>query len=243
MNVYSLMIRGALAALAGTLPRRIGERLGEWLPMSAMAIPSALIPMAFAIGIGLPGFLRYGHEVTSANIDIGLQIAEQAPREGTILPLGLSPATFFGFMLATPVGLLVVYLTGSGLFRTISALLGEPRGDPILTLIDRSVLTGARRASDAQADARRRRAEGPEVADRLLTGEQFGMPDFDYVVVASRRKAGWEDGVIALTDRGSYRIGPPFDRELRGGLRAVYPLTVKSELEVMRRHVRYEFTA
>jgi hypothetical protein len=110
LEVYEEMLRMALAVLAGTLPRRLSDPLGDRLPLSTAALPSALLPMALALGFGLPAFLTYAQEITSVHVDLALELAEKSPEVSTAMPIGLSMFTVFGFALATPQGLRI---TGS----------------------------------------------------------------------------------------------------------------------------------
>jgi hypothetical protein len=82
--------------------------------------------------------------------------------------------------------------------------------------------------------------EGPEVADRLVPGSQAGLPDAELVIIASRRKAGWDAGTVLLTDGPSYRVGTIVERTMHGRLRTLYPLTEHKDFEAFRRTVRYD---
>ena len=115
------------------------------------------------------------------------------------------------------------------------------------TIPSRSVLTGIDlivrafpprpRASRSEA---RRAAEGREVTDRLVSPEAAGIPGCDFVIVASRRKAGWERGVAVFTQDGCYRLGEPIERTINGRLRTLYPFTEHRDFEAVRKSVRYE---
>ena len=63
------------------------------------------------------------------------------------------------------------------------------------------------------------------------------------MVIASRRKPGWEPGVFVITDRGWYRLGAPAERDTPAGLRTLYPLTEVRDQEVLRKGVHYAFPA
>ena len=234
------MIGAAMAILAGTLPNRLWGRLEEHVPVRAMALPSALLPLSLALGLGLPGFLRYAKEVAAQNVDLALEMARRSPEVTTAMPVGLSIFNFFGFLLFTPLGLLTTYLAISGAVRAISVAMDEPHGDPVLSLLDQLLVRGARRTAEARAAAARARREGVEIADRILSGEEFGQPEADLVVIASRRKPGWEEGVTVITDDGWFKLGPPLDRTFPEGLRTIYPLIRASDLEVLRKSVRYD---
>ena len=76
--------------------------------------------------------------------------------------------------------------------------------------------------------------------DVLLTGSAAGLSGCSLVVVASRRKPGWTRGAFVVTAQRRFRIGDPLDCRTPNGLRRLYPLTEATDLEVMRRWVRYE---
>ena len=116
----------------------------------------------------------------------------------------------------------------------------QATGDPLLTGLDELARSLGLRTRLSAARRRRAREEGPEVADRLFTGEGVGLAGVDYAVVASRRKPDWTRGTIVMTSEGWYRLGEPFDARLPYGLRTVYPVTRLDTAEVLRKAVRYE---
>ena len=65
-------------------------------------------------------------------------------------------------------------------------------------------------------------------------------PYCDFVVVASRRKPGWERGVAVFTAEGCYRLGEPVEQTVNGRLRTLYPMTEHNDLEAIRKAVRYD---
>jgi hypothetical protein len=88
-----------------------------------------------------------------------------------------------------------------------AATIGDPFGDPLLTGVD---ALGRRAFSAFRGDTARRareRLEGIAVSDVLLSGRDGGAPEADVVVVASRRKAGWEPGVSVVTRRSGTGSG------------------------------------
>ena len=165
----------------------------------------------------------------------------QAHGDEVLLP-GSGMAALPVFLLATPAGLLSLYLTGSGFVRAVGAyLLDDPRGDFILTGID----AGVRRLLTAVRDAGRRRErerrEGHEVPDRLVSGAQVGRPELGLVLLASRAKTDWDVGSYLVgSDGTAHRIGVPFDFESPAGLRTAYPLTPLTTLEPIRHAIAYE---
>ena len=116
----------------------------------------------------------------------------------------------------------------------------QATGDPLLTGLDELARSLGQRGRLSSARRRRAREEGPEVADRLFTGEGAGLAGVDYLVVASRRKPDWTAGTIVMTSEGWYRLGAPFDARLPYGLRTVYPLIRLDTAEVLRKAVRYD---
>jgi len=240
VDTFAAIGRYAVAILAGTLPRRHWVAFEDRLPVTAMAVPSALLPMGLALGIGLPAFLAYGRDLAAANVDAALDLAQRSPEMTGAAPVAFSVLAFFLFALTTGRGLLCTYLTFAGLHRVLCAAVSEPRGDPLLTAADRLADGRLRRAREARAEAGWAAEAGPEVPDRLMPGTSVGMPEADLVVVASRPKPGWERGVVVITAQGWFRIGTPVDRRLGLRRRALYPLAEVKDIEVLRRHVTYD---
>jgi hypothetical protein len=145
----------------------------------------------------------------------------------------------FTFLIATPKGWLSGYLMVSGAARAIASRLGDPAGDPLITLIDQRFRSARRQKRERDAAAIRSALEGPEVRDRVITPDQAGLADCDLVIVASRQKPGWEPGVVVITENGCYRVGQPAERTVAGHLRTLYPLQEDRTLDVIRRSVHY----
>jgi hypothetical protein len=113
----------------------------------------------------------------------------------------------------------------------------------VLTGLD-AVIFGAReKRREQRTHARREALEGPEVADRVVTGAAAGIPDCDLVVVSARRKPGWERGVVVFTQAAVYRLGDPVERTIAGRLRTLYPLAEHRDLEAIRKSVHYDLPA
>jgi len=148
----------------------------------------------------------------------------------------LSP---FAFVFFTPAGLISTYLAGAGLVRVVAAIVNEPIGDPLLTGLHRLAARLRTRRAAAVAITRRTALEGAEIPDRVLPGAEAGLPAAAHVVVAARRKPGWEEGVLVVTGLGWFRIGRIFEEYHDGGLRTLYPLLRSPESEVLRRAVHY----
>ena len=73
----------------------------------------------------------------------------------------------------------------------------------------------------------------------LVTGTSAGVADADFVVIASRRKPDWDKGAIVVTDDKWFTLGTPFEQQMPGGWRTMYPLKELHHHEVLRRAVRY----
>lgn len=248
VEYLTALLRGLAAVPAGLLPRRYWERVLYRLPISRLALVSALLTFLTGGFIGARGFLDYATRAAGAANQAMLEIAArqnagQLPAGEpitTAAPVAFSILSLVAFALFTPLGLFATYLTVSGFVRAASSLVDEPFGDPILTGVDALVRRSSARAVAASRRRARARAEGPETPDRLYTGEWAGLSGVDYVVVSSRRKPGWDAGAFVITSDKWYTLGTPFDMRLPEGLRTVYPLTEQRVNEVLRRGVRYE---
>ena len=244
-EVLDSVLRHVLATLAGLLPRRLWSEWEGRIPMARMALASALLAFFLGFGIGIPGFLRYAMGFSGTITDTMIQTAHdvnvgKAPSDAPVRAWGISFFSFVAFAFFTPTGLLATYLVLSGLYRLLAVAVHEPRGDPVLSLLDAGLRRLALKISRDRMIAVREAQEGPAVPDVLLTGKDAGVPEADFVLVASRIKPDWEPGVVVVTSEKWYRIGTPFDRRLAGGLRRLYPLTELAAAEVLRRSVAYE---
>jgi len=228
--------------IASLLPKRLWPRLPGAFSMTTAAFASGLATFFAGAAVGIPGFLAHAHATTSLAIDAQLQKAASDGNAGYSqgLSQGFAGLSIFTFLLLTPLGWLTLYLMVGGGLRMAAAWFDDPLGDPILTGIDAVVWRVRARASARSAAAGRQALEGPEVADRVVSALAAGIPDCNFVIVSSRRKAGWERGTAVVTDEGCYRIGEPVERTIAGRLRTLYPLTAHDDLEVIRRSVRYE---
>lgn len=232
-----------IALVAGAAPRRLWHRLEPQLPLAAAAVHAGLFTFALGFVIGVPGFFAYAEGAADSNNawmlrSINLVDAKDV-NDVTTGPVAISILTPFAFLCLTPLGLLTTYFITTGALRAVSAMVDDPRGDPILSAAHwgATPLT-AQIKRDARRHARER-LEGPEVPDRLVTGESAGLTA-DYVVIASRRKTEWEAGAIILTSTDWYRVGTPIEAEMENGLRTLYPLTKLDAVEVVRRGIQYE---
>lgn len=241
------LLKRVAAIPAAMLPARLWPFLDVYLPVSESALPAALLTLLAGVAIGIPGFLEYAGEQASVNNAAMLEAARveaSRPPGGdtvtTALPVGMGALSVFTFLLFTFNGWATMYLAGTGFVRILGALVDDPRGDPILSLVDSALVRSFRTAHAGGVQWRRESLEGPEVPDRVLTGAEVGLPDAALVIVAARRKTGWDRGTILLTDTSAYRVGEIIECTMHGRLRTLYPLTEHNDLEVFRRAVRYD---
>ena len=243
LEAFADMAQWCAAVILGAAPRRVWPRLEPPLPLVATAVPSGLLTFVLGFVIGVPAFFAYAERAADTNNEWMLRnisrVGAGDATSVTTAPVALSILTLFEFLLVTPTGLVTMYLIATGALRAVSAMVDDPRGDPVLSAAHwgtTSLLTRMTRTSKQRA---RERLEGPEVPDRLVTGESVGLTA-DYVVIASRRKFEWEAGAIILTSADWYRLGMPIDAEMETGLRTLYPLTKLDAVEVVRRGIQYE---
>lgn len=223
-----------LAFFASLAPAR---HWPKWdLPAATLAPVSAMTTVAVGLLVGLDGFLRYAAGIGETMAPLATENAGGLFSIG----MGISALSLPTFALLTPLGLFSTYLFASGILRGAMAVAGSPGGDPLLTLADGLVHPVLRERAREREAAARSLLEGPEVADALVTGAEAGIPEADWVVVASRLKPGWERGVFVVTTDRWWRLGAPRDRRGAEGLRALYPLHAVAAAEVMRRSVYYD---
>ena len=232
------LARGALAVLVAVLPARWWPRLGPRLPVRTAAGLSGVLTMFLVFSLGIPGFMRYAEGFTAA-----AQEAVAASDDPFAFPNMLfGPLAPLEFAFGTFLGLVATYLCVTGAVRALTTLSDDPRGDPLLTLLD-GILAGAADAvGDGRARWSRARREGRAVPDRLVPGAWAGV-EADYVVLAARQKPDWKEGIVVMTPDAWYRLGRPWDMPLREGLRTAYPLTELPAGEVLRHGVEHELPA
>lgn len=229
-----------LAMACAVMPYRVWRRLPFHVPMNAAAFLSGLAFFFAGAGIGIPGFLEHAHANAGVGIDRALEHMYKSEVYRGDLVIGFSGLSIFTFLLLTPKGWMTLYLTITGGLRAGAAWFDDPIGDPLLTGLDYALVGRAEKRRTAQARKARQKQEGPAVPDRVVTPAAAGVPACDLVIVASRRKEGWERGVTVLTPDAAYRIGEPIERVVAGHLRTLYPLTTHADLEAIRKAVHYE---
>ncbi|HEX6851449.1 MAG TPA: hypothetical protein VF139_08555 [Candidatus Polarisedimenticolaceae bacterium] len=233
------MLRFVVAAALSLLPRRTWPPLSEHVPIRAAAVASAAATVVAGIVFGGLGFLDYATQAASGANEAMLDAARSGRQVATTSSMFLSMFSSVAYALGTWSGRLATYLVLSGFVRGVAALLDDPFGDPILTGLHRLAVRWRERRRERIERTRRENLEGEEAPDLLLPAERFSLEGATWVVLASRRKPGWERGVTVLTDDGWFLLGEPFDVEAPQGLRRAYPLAAVRETEVLRAAVRY----
>lgn len=247
-DVFLTPVRLLAGLAAATLPRRLWNEWEGRIPVAAMALPAALLAVFLGFGLGIPSFLRYAQRLGTATGDMVIAASEQ-------VNTGSAPSTapayaWFSIMLAlpafaffTPMGLASTYLVVSGTARALCWSADDPIGDPLLTGLDAVVRRSRAESLRRRTTAARNAREGAPVPDALVTGRALGVPEAEYVVIASRQKPGWDKGVFVLTAGRRFKLGEPLDRRFPDGLRALYPLVEAPAAEATRRAVSYVLPA
>src|SRR5579862_7746266 len=242
MIIDALWWTAALVVCAA--PRRIWDRIDPRFPLRDAAVAGAFLTLAIGVFFGLDQFMKFAGATADANNTWMLaQLAKPAgPHDAEIgfVPYGISVLTLFLFLFFTPSGLLSMYLVVSGGGRAISAVVDDPRGDPLVSLVHWTATTAWSRSREERKKSARERQEGADAPDVLRTGKWAELHGVDYVVLAARRKPEWTAGAIILTSSDWYRLGVPFDMQTAAGLRTAYPLTKMDTVEVVRRGIQYE---
>lgn len=232
-----------LAGMAAAwLPYRWWRAFPYWIPVERAAWVSGMATLFLGAAIGIPGFLEHAAATVSFVNDAVVTEAMRNPAAGYSRGMvqGFSGLSIFTFLFLTPKGLITLYLIATGTVRAAAGWFEDPVGDPLLTAADKLFLSGHERHR-READRKTRDAlEGPEVADRAVSAAAAGLSGCDLVIVASRRKAGWERGVTVFTADAAYRIGEPVERTIAGRLRTLYPLTGHNDFEAVRKSVHYD---
>ena len=230
-------IAGIAAAM---LPRRMWGAIEPQLPVTSSAILASLLTFCAGAAVGLQGFFEHATAQARFGVDAMWTAAEQGHYVTTAMPPALSALSIFTFLLLTPKGWATMYLCGTGFVRFAAAWFDDPCGDAILSLADAGALALVRRTRNRRAVRARETREGPPTRDIVVSGARAAIPDADLVIIASRRKPGWDHGTIVITDEATYRVGTIIERTIDGRLRTLYPLTEHKDFETFRRTVRYE---
>lgn len=230
-------IAGIAAAM---LPRRMWGALEPQFPVTSSAILASLLTFFAGAVVGIPGFFEHAGFQSRLYIDLLVGAADTGQRVTRDLAVGMNAVALFTFLLLTPKGWATMYLCGTGFVRFTAAWFDDPHGDAILSLADAGALALARRTRSRRAVRARETLEGPPTRDIVVSGARAAIPDADLVIIASRRKPGWDHGTIVMTDEATYRVGTIIERTIDGRLRTLYPLTEHKDFETFRRTVRYE---
>jgi hypothetical protein len=217
------MITYPLAVIAGFLPTRYWDDID--LPIENTALASALASFFAGAGFGIVGYFAF--------MDFVL-----AQRLWTAPPMMIQ--VYISYVFFTPRGLFSLYLVAAGFIRYGQWHVGEPTGDPVLTLLDSAWRRLLTRQQSERMRQQRLALEREDEPDRRYRGDWAGLKGVDFVIVSARRKPGWTRGTYVITSDGWYVLGEPFDRPMANGLRTVYPLTEHRTLDVLRKGVTYE---
>lgn len=212
-----------LAVVAGVLPRRYWDDID--LPIENVALLSALVNFFAGAAFGIVGYFAFMDYVL-------------AQRLWTAPPMMIQ--VYISYVFFTPRGVFSLYLVAAGFIRFGQWYVGEPIGDPILTLLDAAWRKLSRKQQSERARRDRLALEREDEPDRRYDGQWAGLTGVDFVIVSARRKPGWTKGTYVMTSDGWYVLGEPFDRPMANGLRTVYPLTEHKTLDVLRKGVSYE---
>jgi hypothetical protein len=235
----------ALLALPFTLlPRRYWQSFD--LPVTNMAPASGFVVLFAGFAIGIPGYFafleRLGRVQGLSILEISKQQIEgKLPETAAVssVPSAVYAIAPLAFAL-TPLGLLASYMVLSSVFRIAASYIDEAHGDPLLTGLDalgRRLFTSRQQRT---ARAAREKLEGVVEPDRRYDGEWAGLAGVDFVIVSARRKPDWTKGTFVITSEGWFTLGEPFDRPMPNGVRTVYPLTLQTTPDVVRKSVNYE---
>ena len=170
-----VLVRFPLGVVASLAPRRMWPTLDEHLNVSGGTAAWSMALSIFAAGFVL--LSRFAAAAPGLNA------------YSLIFALGSAASG--------PLGRLAVYLLYLGMFRACQALADEPKGDPLLELIDYAIVRTRRTRSEQRRRLERDALEGPEVPDRLVDGRSVGFPNADLAVMASRRKPEWTKGTVS----------------------------------------------
>lgn len=195
------------------------------MPIENRALASALASFFAGAALGIVGYFQFMEYVLSQRL-------------WTAPPMMIQ--VYISYVFFTPRGLFSLYLVAAGFFRFGAWHVGEPHGDPILTLIDSTWRRLLTKQQVTRKQAERLALEREDEPDRRYHGDWAGLPGVDFVIVSARRKPGWTKGTYVITSDGWFVLGDPFDRPMANGLRTVYPLTEHRTLEVLRKGVSYE---
>jgi hypothetical protein len=232
--------RRTAGIIAALLPRHTWNSFEPHIPVTSSALACSFLTFLAGAAIGIPGFLAYAQGQSGMYLDLLMDAADQGKTPTRAMAVGMNAFSLFTFLLFTPQGLVTLYLASTGFVRATAAWFDDPRGDLILSAVDWSARTLVGQTRDKRTRRTRESLEGPEVRDIVVSGARAMIPGADLVVIASRRKPGWEKDTVVVTDGATYRIGTIVERTIEGRLRTLYPLVEHRDLEAFRRTVHYQ---
>jgi hypothetical protein len=232
----------AACGLVGALmPARWWPWIDEYFPATRSALSSSVSTIVVGGILWIGGFIDFAQGQTSGINEIVLSSPRAAAAGdglNSVVLQGVSSLSVFAFLL-TPPGIVALYLTLSGLGRSLSAAFGEGFGDPILTAADNAIGALYRRLGAYSVRFVRELHEGPKVPDRIVRGVHIGI-EADLVIVSARPKAYWDQGTIVRSGERWYRVGAIEERTMQGYLRTLYPLNELHDHGAIRRLVDYD---
>jgi len=234
-----------METLVGTFRSFLPARY--WQDLRHGAIISIFLTLASGAYIGLKGLVAYATQAADQAVKLALQVSAGGAVGGgdqnaQLVAAMQSPIlAALAFFLFTPTGWLADYLVISAVFRGITLAVDNPWGDPILEGVDHLVRDKSAELKAKKEAEARELAEGAEVPDKVLECRKFAGKDADYVVVASRRKAGWTVAATVIADSVRLRVGEVREIAIEGKLRTCYPLKIIRDLQVDRRIVHYQW--
>lgn len=236
----------SIVALPFTLlPKRYWQSFD--LPVPNVALFGAFLTLFIGFAAGIRGYFAYLDRLLNVKgismLDVGrLQVEGKLPETVAVstAPAAIYMTAPIAFAFFTPLGLCATYLVVTSIVRIASVYIDEAHGDPVLTGIDalwRRLFTTHRRRTVRVAREKLERVDEP---DRRYDGEWAGLTGVDFVIVSARRKPDWHKGTFVITGEGWFTLGEPFDRPTPHGLRTVYPLTLQTTPDVVRKSVTYD---
>src|SRR5260221_3474990 len=165
------------ALFVGAAPRPVWPVLERYFPITRTAALAGGLTLLAGLFAGVGGFFDFATRTAGANNSWMLRtLASGGPDNAALVPYGMSVITLFIFLFFTPIGWLSLYLMVSGFLRAVSAWLDDPRGHPLLSLIDGAAVRVAEGRRQPSARETRERREGAAAPDVLVAGRAPRLP-------------------------------------------------------------------
>src|SRR5258706_16247835 len=165
------MLAWMAALFVGAAPRRVWPVLERYFPITRTVALAGGLTLLAGLFAGVGGFFDFATRTAGANNSWMLRtLASGGPDNAALVPYGMSVVTLFIFLFFTPIGWLSLYLMVSGFLRAVSAWLDDPRGDPLLSIIDGAAVRFAEGRRQRSARETRERREGAAPPDVLVAG-------------------------------------------------------------------------